>query len=589
MTDRSTNIEDNGRRQVLELSSSWLSLSISSELRHLPPAIKTRLGQIVDDKKGLWQAVMAAIPKTPPWNPGMPLPASDTPYPRKYSVQDIRLLENEVLSGRHSNIGGGMCLLLEEWGCSGVVRPTIADLINLCEQHQCALASSFLRTRVLGESTTEDSTQHFRALDNLLEKSINGNEPLIFEASTAPELWNENSAAEFSHSVSGVPELDNLLSLQKAGADDRSVSQESSSNSTTNAYLTLEKLSVENSVAEGGVGSVNRAPLEFDRSLQLVPHVSYCVLHEITDGFCDKPYIDGGRKLGEGAFGVVYKADISVKDLWGAQDSNGWRNSLLAFDDKDVKKLAIKKLNLADERVDKQFKTEVEILSQCNHPNILPLEGYSCDGPHWCLLYAFMLHGNLQDRLVCSSNTEPLTWSQRLKIGQGTAEGLAYLHTFHKNPMIHRDVKSANILLDANLLPKVGDFGLVRMGGSGARTETIVKTTTVFGTSAYMAPEAFRGDVSTKMDTFSYGVVMLEIITGLPPYDEERDGRDLLSHIEGSDASPDMLCDPKIAPWPVGLPEALFELTMLCFEDKRTRPSMVEVTTLWENYAKQWS
>ncbi|KAA0184848.1 hypothetical protein HAZT_HAZT000800 [Hyalella azteca] len=532
---------------------------------------------------------MADIPKTPPWTPGMPLPDAGVLYDKKYSDQDIRLLENEVCAGHlRKTVGGGLCLLLEEWGCSGVVRPTIADLINLLDRHKCAIASSFLRTHVLRERSSENPNQDFLALDNLL------NENSGCSKSDAVVSFNEQSAGKLAHIVDGEPELDNLLAHHNQAAAEDEITSNNKGVSGAITYPSLERLVMGdgNSHNADGVNAslAHRDPVELDSSLPLVPHISYEILYKITDGFCETPHARGGRKLGEGAFGVVYKAEISVKDLWGNDTTAFHRSSLLQQEENsDVKQLAIKKLNIADERVDKQFKTEVEILSQCNHVNILPLEGYSCDGPHWCLLYAFMLHGNLQDRLACCNDTQPLTWKQRLSIGEGTAEGLAYLHTFHNQPMIHRDVKSANILLDVNMQPKVGDFGLVRMGSNGSRTGTNIKTTTVFGTSAYMAPEAFRGDVSTKMDTFSYGVVMLELITGLPPYDECRDGRDLLSHIEEYESLPATLCDTKAGAWPSGLPEALFELAMLCFEDKRTRPSMVDVKSLWKDLRKRFN
>ncbi|PSN36241.1 putative serine/threonine-protein kinase PBL21, partial [Blattella germanica] len=104
---------------------------------------------------------------------------------------------------------------------------------------------------------------------------------------------------------------------------------------------------------------------------------------------------------------------------------------------------------------------------------------------------------------------EVLGWETRLNIALGTARGILYLHSAYEKPLIHRDIKSANILLDEHMTPKLGDFGLVRLGKHQGNSMTM--TTTVLGTSAYMAPEAFRGDVSVKLDTFSFGVVSFEI------------------------------------------------------------------------------
>uniref|UniRef100_T1HP97 non-specific serine/threonine protein kinase n=1 Tax=Rhodnius prolixus TaxID=13249 RepID=T1HP97_RHOPR len=211
-------------------------------------------------------------------------------------------------------------------------------------------------------------------------------------------------------------------------------------------------------------------------------------------------------ELGHGGFGSVYKCYLREVD----------------------ETVAVKRLRL--ERVavrgleEIQFRTEVLTLSKLSHPNLLSLVGYSCDGPHLCLMYPFM------------EGSRVLEWKERYDIACGTSRGLLYLHTYSSKPLVHRDVKSANILLDENLTPKVGDFGLARQGSAGQNTSTVALTTTVLGTSAYMAPEAFRGDVSVKMDVFSFGVVgiitvksivLLELITGLPPFDEDREGCDL--------------------------------------------------------------
>lgn len=109
----------------------------------------------------------------------------------------------------------------------------------------------------------------------------------------------------------------------------------------------------------------------------------------------------------------------------------------------------------------------------------------------------------------------------------GTAKAVAYLHTAFDIPLIHRDIKSANILLDCTRKPKLCDFGLIKP----TPNQNTITGTSVFGTSAYMAPEAFRGDISVKLDTFSFGVVILELLTGLPPLDENREGCDIVRSI----------------------------------------------------------
>jgi len=107
---------------------------------------------------------------------------------------------------------------------------------------------------------------------------------------------------------------------------------------------------------------------------------------------------------------------------------------------------------------------EIKILNSRAHENILPLYAYSFDGEMPCLVYQLMQNGSLEDRLLLRQKTKPLTWMQRHEISKGIARGLQYLHTIGEKPLIHGDVKSANILLDKNFEPKIGDFGLAREG-----------------------------------------------------------------------------------------------------------------------------
>ncbi|KAJ8966963.1 hypothetical protein NQ314_003185, partial [Rhamnusium bicolor] len=239
-----------------------------------------------------------------------------------------------------------------------------------------------------------------------------------------------------------------------------------------------------------------------------LPHFNYSELESATNNFNENHFNgpdENGRFLGSGAFGSVFLA--------------------LGLLDKPV---AVKKLILGDvevvnidDTVTKQFRNEVEVLSKYEHENLLSLLGYSCNGCTYCLMYEFIPGGALKERLQVTENK--LQWKERLHISMGTARAVSYLHTAFSTPLIHRDIKSANILLDSRNNPKLCDFGLIKLQPS-QHTNT---ATTVFGTSAYMAPEAFRGDISVKLDTFSFGVVLLELLTSLPPMDENREGSDL--------------------------------------------------------------
>ncbi|XP_063921679.1 interleukin-1 receptor-associated kinase 4-like isoform X2 [Zophobas morio] len=288
-----------------------------------------------------------------------------------------------------------------------------------------------------------------------------------------------------------------------------------------------------------------------------LPHFTYAQLENATCKFDQIPLIEGGRFLGSGSFGQVYLA----KDLF---------NQPVA-----VKRLTLENAEVVqiDDRVTKQFITEVEILSKYKHENLVSLLGYSCDGLTYCLVYEYVVGGALKDRL----EKKELIWTERLYIALGTARAIAYLHTAYSTPLIHRDVKSANILLDVTNKPKLCDFGLIKHSLNQS-TNTV---TTIIGTSAYMAPEAFRGDVSPKLDTFSFGVVLLELLTSKPPMDDNREGKDLVTHVDDTcsdDITP--LLDVSVGSWSaneINFGQKLYEIAQSCLQEKKQRPLMASV------------
>nr|ALA99938.1 interleukin-1 receptor-associated kinase 4 [Cyclina sinensis] len=232
--------------------------------------------------------------------------------------------------------------------------------------------------------------------------------------------------------------------------------------------------------------------------------LTYAVLQMITDDFNQKPLKDGGRVIGSGGFGDVFLGRFE----------NGFQ-------------VAVKRLKKVEE-VDKQFETELNSLVKYRHHNIVRLYGFSVDGPGKCLVYEYLCNGSLEDRLLRKDNTPPLPNDVRLSILKGTAEGINFLN---KQGIVHRDIKSANVLLDEKFEPKVGDFATARSGPRG-NTTMPMSTQMVIGTSAYLAPEAMNFDVSTKLDSYSFGIVILEVLTALPPLDHSREDKDLKSHVE---------------------------------------------------------
>ncbi|TYK24622.1 nodulation receptor kinase-like [Cucumis melo var. makuwa] len=201
--------------------------------------------------------------------------------------------------------------------------------------------------------------------------------------------------------------------------------------------------------------------------------------------------------IGEGGFGSVYRGTLS-----------------------DGEEVAVKVRSATSTQGTREFENELNLLSTIRHENLVPLLGYCCENDQQILVYPFMSNGSLQDRLYGElGKRKTLDWATRLSIALGAARGklycLTYLHTFAGRSVIHRDVKSSNILLDHSMSAKVADFGFSKYapqeGDSGASLE-------VRGTAGYLDPEYYTTHhLSAKSDVFSFGVVLLEIICGREP------------------------------------------------------------------------
>lgn len=207
--------------------------------------------------------------------------------------------------------------------------------------------------------------------------------------------------------------------------------------------------------------------------------------------------------LGEGGFGKVFKGQLeSINQT-----------------------VAIKQLNPHGWQGNREFIVEVLMLSLLHHSNLVNLIGYCAEGDQRLLVYEYMPFGSLADHLYdLPSGEKPLDWSTRMKIAVGAARGLEYLHNKATPPVIYRDLKASNILLDENFHPKLSDFGLAKLAPAGDDTHV---STRVMGTYGYCAPEyAMTGQLTLKSDIYSFGVVLLEIITGRRAIDPSANGRD---------------------------------------------------------------
>ncbi|KAK4785956.1 hypothetical protein SAY86_002645 [Trapa natans] len=207
--------------------------------------------------------------------------------------------------------------------------------------------------------------------------------------------------------------------------------------------------------------------------------------------------------LGEGGFGKVYRGHL----------------------ERIGQEVAIKRLDRNGVQGVKEFIVEVTMLSLADHPNLVKLIGFCAEKDQKLLVYEYMPLGSLEAHLHdLTPRRKALDWDTRMKIAAGAAQGLEYLHDKLNPPIIYRDLKCSNILLGEGYHPKLSDFGLAKVGPSGDRTHV---STRVMGTYGYCAPDyAMTGQLTFKSDIYSFGVVLLELITGKKAYDPVKDPRD---------------------------------------------------------------
>ncbi|RLM61395.1 putative receptor-like protein kinase [Panicum miliaceum] len=219
---------------------------------------------------------------------------------------------------------------------------------------------------------------------------------------------------------------------------------------------------------------------------EVITMMDFSVLESATSKFNEK------NILGKGGFGCVYRACL---------DKSG------------VAVAAVKKLNCCREEVEKEFENELDFLGKIWHPNVISVLGYCIHEDTRLLVYELMQNGSLETQLHGPSRGSALSWHIRLKIALDTARGLEHLHE-HCSPMIiHRDIKSSNILLDSDFNAKISDFGLAINGGN--HNKDVIKPSGTFG---YVAPEyLLDGQLTEKSDVYAFGVVLFELLLGRKP------------------------------------------------------------------------
>ncbi|XP_038717523.1 probable receptor-like protein kinase At2g42960 isoform X2 [Tripterygium wilfordii] len=343
--------------------------------------------------------------------------------------------------------------------------------------------------------------------------------------------------------------------------------------SLSGSFHHLEKDGESQSGEEGGSGKVNvykpssSYPIAAPSPLSGLPefsHLGWGHWFTMRDLELATNRFSKENVLGEGGYGVVYQGNLI----------NGTP-------------VAVKKILNNLGQAEKEFRVEVEAIGHVRHKNLVRLLGYCIEGTHRMLVYEYVNNGNLEQWLhgaMCQHGY--LTWEARMKVLLGTAKALAYLHEAIEPKVVHRDIKSSNILIDDEFNAKVSDFGLAKLLGAGKSHVT----TRVMGTFGYVAPEyANTGLLNEKSDVYSFGVVILEAITGRDPVDYGRPAHevnlvDWLKMMVGSRRS-DEVVDPNIEVRPStrALKRALLTALRCVDPDSEKRPKMGQVVRMLES------
>ncbi|KAF3646343.1 U-box domain-containing protein 33 [Capsicum annuum] len=267
--------------------------------------------------------------------------------------------------------------------------------------------------------------------------------------------------------------------------------------------------------------------------------------HEIEEATRN---FDPALKIGEGGYGSIYRGLLRHTQV------------------------AIKMLHPHSLQGPSEFQQEVNILSKLRHPNIVTLIGACPEA--WTLVYEYLPNGSLEDRLTCKDNTPPLSWQTRIRVATELCCALIFLHSCTARGIIHGDLKPANILLDANFVSKLSDFGICRVLSEDDFSEnstTLCYRTDPKGTFAYMDPEFLEtGELTPKSDVYSFGIILLRLLTGRPALGIKNEIQYALD--KGTLKN---LLDPTAGDWPFVQAKQLAHLAMSCCEkNRRCRPDL---------------
>ncbi|XP_026737444.1 interleukin-1 receptor-associated kinase 4-like [Trichoplusia ni] len=583
-----------------------LNMQRHIELRKLPAASLCNIANILEIDKD-WQKIIPFIPKD----------LQSEHFERKYNYEHMRLIEE------HAKNTNRKCaeVLFDEWGTSGRVRPTLETLMNYLQKAQIFRAVDEI-ARMLGEpppprpddgpaaavpinitDLLESVEQKLNAMDSIQsDKLQNSSHDQVACNRTTRPLKDPSDLIAFSETVQSkdIPAFSAL-----ANYDNKSTAQVENSNLIEFSKSTLASAELpdfkalipgdkfdptsskatESSFNMPPTSDISQYPSQLiDNAIledKKLVHFEYKELEAITNKFSES-FIETPKgpvgKIGSGGFGEVY---VGTHPKYG----------ILA-----VKKVRIH-FHISCETAMKVFNTEVKSLSHLRHENIVPIFGYSIDSAIPCIVCEYIDGGSLQQKIAAKVLTE----GQRIDIMKGTAEGLKYIHhserpadsedieiqsdslSTRKSYYLHGDVKSANILLTKDCVPKLCDFGLAKQ-----LETTFITTKSMMGTSAYMAPEGFSGTVTQKNDIFSFGIVLLELLTGCKPIViTNGENINIKNYVEENIQNGDIsnLLDRVVPKWTKA--QSIYSLALRCLEHKNKRPTIDEICDIITHIKKK--
>ncbi|GLT27483.1 hypothetical protein SLA2020_024780 [Shorea laevis] len=284
----------------------------------------------------------------------------------------------------------------------------------------------------------------------------------------------------------------------------------------------------------------------------------FATVRTATKDFCDE------NKLGQGGFGAVYKGELPSGQL-----------------------VAVKRLSKGSGQGEKEFKNEVLLVAKLQHRNLVRLLGFCLEGKERLLIYEFVPNASLDRFIFDPIKKAQLDWQRRYRIIGGIARGLLYLHEDSQLRVIHRDLKPNNILLDGEMNPKISDFGLAKL--VAANDQTHDTTRRAAGTYGYMAPEYIKhGHFSVKTDIFSFGIMILEILSGQknssPRHAEEGVSLIVLAWRNWRDGIPQNIIDPNLKEGPTAQIIRCIHIGLLCVQENvLQRPTIGSIVAMLTN------